>query len=228
MTPQTRRAASADTDDTGPVQLARKAEAELRSLIIRGELLPGEKIRQVELAAQVGVSRSPLREALRTLESEGLVTYETNRGYVVSRLRMEELAEIYRLRILVETEMMAHLRKPGPDVIARLKSWVDQIEDAINRGDFNGTTAAYREFHLEVFRLSGLTVFLRETQRLWKMTDSYNAAHIMPPTIARRIVRDHRQIIRALTGGDLDRARELVAGLPQVNEHVVIGLPAWE
>jgi DNA-binding GntR family transcriptional regulator len=61
------------------------AAAQIRGLIIDGVLLPGEKVRQADLAAKIGVSRSPLREALRTLESERVVSYEINRGYVVAR-----------------------------------------------------------------------------------------------------------------------------------------------
>src|SRR6201988_2017021 len=80
----------------GTPQLTLEAADQIRDLIVRRVLLPGEKIRQVELANRVGVSRSPLREALRTLESEGIVSYEINRGYVVSRLDRHDLEQIYR------------------------------------------------------------------------------------------------------------------------------------
>ena len=69
-----------------PIQLTLLAATRIRGLVMDGILLPGEKLRQLELAEQIGVSRSPLREALRTLESEGILTYEVNRGYVVARL----------------------------------------------------------------------------------------------------------------------------------------------
>jgi DNA-binding GntR family transcriptional regulator len=79
-------AMAGETARAGPTQLTLLAAAQIRGLIIDGVLLPGEKIRQADLAAKIGVSRSPLREALRTLESEGVVSYEINRGYVVARL----------------------------------------------------------------------------------------------------------------------------------------------
>src|SRR5580704_4747426 len=72
--------------DAEPLQLTLEAAAQIRGLIIDRVLLPGEKIRQVELAERIGVSRSPLREALRTLESEGVVAYEINRGSAAARL----------------------------------------------------------------------------------------------------------------------------------------------
>jgi DNA-binding GntR family transcriptional regulator len=223
------RTASAAKDtapgDEQPVQLTLQAAEIIRDLIRRGELLPGEKIHQVEVARNAGVSRSPLREALRTLAAEGLVKYETNRGYVVSRLRMEELAEIYDLRRLVEAEMMRHIRKPGEDVLERMAGRLAEMEAAIEIGDFNALTVAYRHFHEEMFRLSGRHIFLQEVQRLWMMTDSYNAAHALPPATAQRILRDHRQILRALRAGNLDRVRAIVDALPQINEQVIVGFP---
>jgi DNA-binding GntR family transcriptional regulator len=209
------------------VQLAKKAVDVVRELIALGELLPGEKINQMDVAERAGVSRSPLREALRTLEADGIVTYETNRGYVVSRFRMSELAEIYRLRVLVEHEMLDHITKPGPDVVKRLQQHVDEMEKAVQAKDFAGMTRAYREFHVEVYRLSNLKIFLDEVQRLWTMTDSYNAMHRMPDDIAKRMLRDHRGILSALSSGNLARARKIATDLPQINEHVVVGLPAW-
>ena len=213
-------------DEGQPVQLTLQAAEIIRDLIRRGELLPGEKIHQVDVARNAGVSRSPLREALRTLAAEGLVKYETNRGYVVSRLRMEELAEIYDLRRLVEAEMLRHIRKPGEDVLERMEGRFKEMEAAIEIGDFNALTIAYRQFHEEMFRLSGLNIFLHEVQRLWKMTDSYNAAHALPPAAAQRILRDHRQILRALRAGNLDRVRAIVDALPQINEQVIVGFPS--
>jgi DNA-binding GntR family transcriptional regulator len=212
-------------EDGQPVQLTLQAAEIIRDLIRRGELLPGEKIHQVQVARNAGVSRSPLREALRTLAAEGLVKYETNRGYVVSRLRMEELAEIYDLRRLVEAEMMRHLTKPGEDVLDRMAGHLADMEAAIESGDFTALTAAYRQFHEEMFRLSGLKVFLREVQRLWMMTDSYNAVHALPPATAQRILRDHRQILKSLRAGNLDRVRAIVDALPQINEQVIVGFP---
>src|SRR5277367_5587230 len=93
-----------------PLQLTLQAAAQIRGLIIDRVLLPGEKILQVELAERIGVSRSPLREALRTLESEGVVAYEANRGYVVARVGDDDLAQIYRMRALIEDELLRTVR----------------------------------------------------------------------------------------------------------------------
>lgn len=78
--------------------------AQLRRAIVSGELRPGEPIRQSALAERFGVSRVPLREALKILEGEGQVTYRPHRGYVVTELNMDDLLEVYRIRELLEGE----------------------------------------------------------------------------------------------------------------------------
>lgn len=196
-------------------------------MIGRGELLPGEKVRQIEVAQRAGVSRSPLREALRTLEGEGLVKYETNRGYVVSRLGMRELAEIFRMRNILETEMVAHIKSADPDSLDALEKHLQEMNAAAQDGDFGRLMVAYRAFQTVYLGLSGLSIFLSEVQRLWNMSDTYNAIHTLPPAVAKRIIRDHKAIVRALRMGDLDKMREVVAQTPQINEHVVVGLPTW-
>ena len=75
-------------------------------MIVRRQLAPGTQIRQVELAAQLGLSRSPLRQALSALETEGLVTHEQQRGYFVARMSVDHLSQIYRMRELLETELL--------------------------------------------------------------------------------------------------------------------------
>ena len=137
---------SAPKGSEPPAQLARRAADAVRDMIRRGDLLPGEKVHQVDVAKIAGVSRSPLREALRTLEAEGLVRYESNRGYVVSRLRLEELAELYELRSLIETEIIASIKKPSAGVIRRMERYVAAMEAAVERNDFPSIAEAYRGF----------------------------------------------------------------------------------
>ena len=92
--------------------------AELRRAIVTGELAPGEQVLQDALAERFGVSRVPLREALKILEGEGQVTYRPHRGYFVAELDVDDLREVYRIRDLLESEAvrvavpLAHRRRP--------------------------------------------------------------------------------------------------------------------
>src|SRR5438874_11719461 len=79
----------------------------LRERILRGDYPEGEPLRQDALADELGVSRIPVREALRQLEAEGLVTFSPHRGAVVSSLSLDEIVELFELRAEIETDLLA-------------------------------------------------------------------------------------------------------------------------
>lgn len=187
-----------------PMQLTLQAAAQIRGLIIEGVLLPGQKIRQVELAEQIGVSRSPLREALRTLESEGVVAYETNRGYVVARLEPSDLAEIYRMRELLESELLYSITKPDKATLDALTRCNEEMIAAVKRGDIAAVLRANREFHFTIFDLSPMNQFKREIRRLWQLSEGYLAWWWRLPDVTTRISQEHTQIIKALRKFDRD------------------------
>src|ERR1700756_1544053 len=198
--------------DAEPLQLTLQAAAQIRGLIIDRVLLPGEKIRQVELAERIGVARSPLREALRTLESEGVVTYEINRGYVVARVGDEDLAQIYRMRELLEDELLRTVQRPSAEVLAGLKDLNEKMMVAIDERNVAEVLRYNREFHFTIFDLSSLNQFCREVCRLWQMSEGYSAAWWWrQPEARKRINAEHKAIISSLRKFDLDRLVEICA-----------------
>jgi DNA-binding GntR family transcriptional regulator len=210
------------------LQLASDAAEKLRGLISAQLLLPGEKIRQVEIAQQLGVSRSPLREALRTLESEGVVSYETNRGYVVTKLAMHDLAQIYRLRALIEDELLRSIGTPTPEAIAEAEHWADELEAGVEDGDSARVIRAHREFQVAIFSLSDRGLFRRELARLWNQAIAYRATYRWPPATMARIVKGHRQAIEALRDNDRKRLMSIYARLRTNIGDIVIGLPTLD
>jgi DNA-binding GntR family transcriptional regulator len=192
-----------------PIQLTLRAAALIRGMVFDGDLLPGEKVRQVELAARIGVSRSPLREALRTLESEGLLSYEMNRGYVVARLGPSDVAELYHMRALLEHELMMSISRPGRDVLDVLEKHNGAMMAAIGQEDIAEIMRANRDFHFTIFELSPMKQFRREIARLWQLSEGYRHWWWHLPDAAARIDREHRQIIGTLRRFDLERLVQL-------------------
>jgi DNA-binding GntR family transcriptional regulator len=189
-----------------PLQLTLQAAAHIRGLIIDRVLLPGEKIRQVDLAERIGVSRSPLREALRTLESEGVVAYNVNRGYVVARLDDDDLAQIFRMRSVFEEELLYTIARPTGAVLAELATLNSELIQAIDRENFAEVMRLNREFHLMIFDLSPLNQFRREAQRLWQLSEGYSTHWWWrTPEARNRIDAEHQEIMRLLEEFDLDR-----------------------
>lgn len=198
--------------DTGvePLQLTLQAAAHIRGLIIDRVLLPGEKVRQVDLAQRIGVSRSPLREALRTLESEGVVAYHVNRGYVVARLDDDDLAQIYRMRSMFERELLFTIESPPGAVLTQLSGINTDMIAAIDRRDFADVLRLNRDFHFTIFDLSPLRQFQREAERLWQLSEGYSTQWWWRTPEARtRIDTEHLEIIRLLGLFDRDRLVEV-------------------
>src|ERR1700733_1430292 len=191
-----------------PIQLTLRAAALIRGMVFDGVLLPGEKVRQVELAERIGVSRSPLREALRILESEGLLSYEMNRGYVVARLEPNDVAELYHMRSLLEHELMRSIGRPAEDVLDVLEKHNDTMMAAIEQQDIAEIMRSNRDFHFTIFELSAMKQFRREIARLWQLSEGYRHWRWHLPDAAARIDREHRQIIAALRRFDLERLIE--------------------
>jgi DNA-binding GntR family transcriptional regulator len=207
-----------------PRQLAAQAADAIRDLIVRRELLPGEKIGQVELATRVGVSRSPLREALRTLESEGIVTYEANRGYVVARLDADDLTQIYRMRALLEHELLATIEPPSDVQLKDLIALNESMAEAMAAGSVAEMLRANRDFHFAIFELSPLDLFTREVRRLWQLSEGYRATYLWMPDTRDRVLTEHRAIIDALRDFDQKRVAKLSASHRRASEDVVVGL----
>lgn len=212
--------------DEGVTQLTLQAADQIRELIVRRALLPGEKIRQVELAKRVGVSRSPLREALRTLESEGIVSYEVNRGYVVSRLDSHDLEQIYRMRALLETEILRAISKPNSKTVTAIAKFNDDMVRAIEEGNVSATLAANRNFHFAIFDLAPLELFTREVRRLWQLSEGYRATYLWLRETRKRIVIEHNAIVSALRKFDVDQLVALCADHRAASEDVVVELLA--
>ena len=125
----------------------------LRQLVLTGELLPGEKLNQAELAQRLGVSRVPVREALASLRAEGLVEARPNTGYTVVRPSVEDLAEIYQMRALLEDVLLRSLDLASIDV-DRLHALNERLAALDPMTHF----AEYREvneaFHFAIFGAS--------------------------------------------------------------------------
>jgi DNA-binding GntR family transcriptional regulator len=178
---------------------------ELRRAILTGQMVPGEAIRQDALAERLGVSRVPLREALRTLEGEGQVIYRPHRGYHVADLSLDDLLEVYRIRELLETEATrkAVPRLTGEDV-ERLEQAQLDIEKAARDNDIIAMAAANRQFHFTVLEGAGMPRLLRLVRVLWDATDAYRSLYYSENANRERVNREHKAIIEAVRTQDAE------------------------
>ncbi|MGW1029023.1 GntR family transcriptional regulator [Streptomyces sp. NPDC002577] len=184
---------------------------ELRRMISTGELLPGQQIRQEFMAEQLGVSRLPVREGLRQLAADGLVSHVHNVGYTVTRLSQSEFDQIYLMRRLLETEIIGSLSiPPTAERLQQVTDLNDRIVAASERLDLVEMRLLNHEFHFAIFRLSGLKMVIDEIERLWNWAAPYHSVYLVSPDSRRAVLEEHAAMIEALRDGDNGRLAELM------------------
>lgn len=180
-----------------------RAAATLRAAILDGELRPGQRVNQEAWAERAHVSPIPLREALRGLAGEGLVTYRPRRGYAVTELDLAELEEVYRLRRLLETDsLLRGVPAATPVDVDALEADADACRTAANRGDVAGQLAANRRFHDRLHGLAASRASSRLIDLLWDSTEAYRALYYALPGEADEADRAHRALIAAVGARD--------------------------
>lgn len=178
----------------------------LRRLIIAGELGPGQRVNQEDLAESIGLSVAPVREALRVLEQEGQVTYLPRRGYFVTELRIEDLREIYELRrILEERAVRAALPGLDDEALGRIQQAAADCVNAVESGDVASELAANRRFHFAMLESPSQPHTLRVIRLLWDSTEAYRALYYNAPEERVAATDAHDRILAAIVSRDADR-----------------------
>lgn len=186
--------------------------AALRAEILGGRYQPGERIRQQELAGRHGSSRVPVREALRILEAEGLVTIVANAGSWVSRLSSRECTEMYQMRERIEPLLLAYSAPSlTPEVVDRLQGLADAMQRSADVEEF---IRLDRTFHLLSYSAAS-TIMLGDTiSRLWNRTQHYRRAYTRMFRAERddSVHHDHQLLVVALRNRDTEDAERVLAG----------------
>jgi DNA-binding GntR family transcriptional regulator len=202
-------AVDADDDAKGYEPRAALVSRRIRDAILDGELKPGERIRQEAIAQRLGTSRIPVREALRQLETEGLVTLVPHSGARVAVMDLERFFELYMLREVVEPMAIAHSAPRLTDErLAHLGELVDIVEGAGD--DPLRWLEADRRFHLESYAAAPLPRVLSMIEGFWNQTQQYRRAYLNTVRTNLEIVTyEHRLILEALERRDADDAESL-------------------
>jgi DNA-binding GntR family transcriptional regulator len=179
---------------------------ELRDAVVGGELTPGERVAQEEVATRLGVSVAPVREALRVLEQEGQVTYRPQRGYFVTAFQIADLEEIYGLRSLLEERAVREAMIAIDDeALERIRRAARECADAEDVRDVTAELAANRRFHFAIFEPSGRPHLIRLLGTLWDSTEAYRAMYYNSSEERRTSLRAHDHIIEAIQRHDVER-----------------------
>lgn len=190
---------------------ARIAEG-IRAGILTGEYPPGTRIRQEDIAARFGASRLPVREALRLLEHEGLVTVVANTGAWVARLTLAECEEIYQMRERLEPLLLRYSAPGlGEDDLTELA----ELARTMAADDDTDTFLALdREFHLATYAQASTSQLGELVRKLWNTTVPYRRAYVASMAAdSRRIAHEeHHLLVAALRDRDIEDAERVLSG----------------
>lgn len=183
----------------------------LRNLILNGTFKPGQRLRQDELADQLGVSTMPIREALRRLEAEGLVTTLPRRGAIVSELRIEEIEEIYLMRAALEC-LITRLAVPQltSAQIAKLQQLFKRMAEALEAKDFVELFQLNRDFHLAIYEAAKKPIINENIIMLWDRSEIYRRAYLNLPQRMEQAHQEHEAILHACERRDPVEAEQMI------------------
>jgi DNA-binding GntR family transcriptional regulator len=194
----------------------------IRGLVLSGELAPGTRLGQVELAERLGISRTPVREALRRLGGEGLVEGHSHRGFRVADLGLDAVLRRLEVRAILEPGIaaLAAERRTGRDLDLMSEAIADEEEarDGIEAHD------ASRSFHLALARASGNEELVRVIESLWLVEVGRRLlfSRSAEPDWQRTDASEHREVLAAVHEGRAADAERLMAG------HVRRAVHHWE
>ena len=185
--------------------IRRKVYNHLREQILRGEYEPHERLFETRISEEIGVSRTPIREALHNLELEGLIECLPKVGYVVKPISEEEVAEICELRGLVEALAARWASEKARDkLVAELQKNIAASEKKLEQGAARAFVELDAQFHEIIARLSGSKRLLELAQTLRHHMLRYRIQSIYTTYNVFRAIEGHKGILAAIKNGDKD------------------------
>jgi len=176
----------------------------VRDRIIDGLLTPGGRINEVRLAEELDVSRTPLREALATLVSEGFLTAQPRRGFFVQDLDDQEIGHLYRIRAILDPAALRMAGLPDKGRLDRLERLNQRI--LATRGNPPSTIEVDDAWHIEILAGCPNTILLGLIRTFMQRTRPYEHAYMRENANVDVVVREHRKIMAKLEAGDLEGA----------------------
>lgn len=203
--------------------LREKILESIREAILRGQLKPGEKVAEPELAERFGISRTPIREAFRQLESEGYLTVIPRKGAVVAQLSERDIEEFYAIKSVLEgfAARMAALKMSEKE-IEKLEAINEKLEQLARQGDVKTFFRVHNEFHELFIRAAGNDKLAELIDQLVMKFNRSRMASLSLPGRMEISVNEHRKIIDAFKSRDGERADNLVKKTAAYGAQVLI------
>ena len=182
----------------------------LREAILRGELKPGERLMEIQLANKLGVSRTPIREAIRNLELEGLVLMIPRKGAEVAQITEKSLRDVLEVRRALENlaVQLACLRM-SPQTLADLKAAARAFEEILGGEDVTAVAEADVAFHDVIYMATDNQRLISLLNNLREQMYRYRVEYLKKKECHKQLLWEHQEIIRAIEAGEIDVATKI-------------------
>lgn len=182
----------------------------LREAIISGQLSPGERMMEIQLAEEMGVSRTPVREAIRKLELEGLVVMIPRKGAYVSGLSLKDVADVFEIRGALEglaAELAAD--RITDEELENLERYLVKISEDIEQGDLSRVVETDTDFHTLLYQASRNNRLSQIINNLREQIQRFRTTSLSLPGRMKVALEEHRKIVEAISSRDGELARKL-------------------
>lgn len=202
----------------------------IRKAIVEGRLSPGQRLFEVEIARELGTSRAPVREALRQLESEGLVTSHPHRGTYVTRLSQQDAREIFSLRAALEGLAVAAIVRDGnAAAMERLGQLLDEMRRRAEEGAASEIARLDFQFHETLCRAANngrlIDIWLSMSVQIRALVSITDTQYLTPQELVHR----HSAVLEAIRARRTERAKRLlIRDILEIGERVAESLAASE
>ena len=195
----------------------------LRSAIITGELSPGERLMEIKLANELGVSRTPVREALRKLEREGLVITTARKGAEVAPINERDLKEVLEVRKSLESlACQLAAQKITPEQVEELSAMNSSIAQAIEENDIEAITQLDIDFHEVIYQITENRRLIDILHQLKEHILRYRLQYIKDMKNKKNIVEEHKKIISALESHNPKASRREIERHIELQEKYIL------
>ena len=181
----------------------------LREAILKGEIEPGERLMEISLANKLGVSRTPIREAIRKLELEGLVIMTPRKGAVVAEITLKDLRDVLEVRMNLE-KLAVELacKKATSEDIRELKTRHQEFIETLKQDDLTVVAEADVKFHDTIYEITDNKRLIQILNNLREQMYRYRLEYIKDEKNRSLLVDEHGQIIAAIEEKDIEHAKE--------------------
>jgi DNA-binding GntR family transcriptional regulator len=206
-----------------PLPLTRLAYERLRESILTGQMTPGEIYNEMALAKEMGVSRTPVREALLELSSQGLVTFLPRKGVQVNYFTERDVDEVYEIRIVIELAIVEKVARNAASYnFGRVEKALAENARAAEKHDAEAFLRADRALHHELASLSGNRRMMVIISNLRDIIHLMSVEALTKPNRLEEVPVEHRQVVEAMRAGDVDLAVSAMRNHMELSKRAVL------